>query len=68
MKKVTEELKALSLEELEEKIDSEKQVLQKLKFAHAVSPIENPMRIRAVRKYIAQLKTELRARQLAENI
>jgi len=33
-----------------------------LKFAHAISPIENPLRIRASRKEIAKLLTELSAK------
>lgn len=39
--------------------------IKKLKFAHAVSPLENPMTIRDVRKDLARVKTELRKRQLA---
>lgn len=66
MKKVTEELKALSIEELQAKIIAEKENLQKLRFAHAVTPIENPMKLRANRRFIAQLKTELKSRELAE--
>jgi large subunit ribosomal protein L29 len=37
-----------------------------LKFAHAVSAIENPLRIKAARKLIARLNTELSARKNAE--
>lgn len=59
------EVKALSLEEVNGKIAAEKENLRKLKFAHAISPIENPMKIRVSRKVIAQLETELRSRQLA---
>ncbi|HHL51847.1 MAG TPA: 50S ribosomal protein L29 [Flammeovirgaceae bacterium] len=43
---------------------SEKEILQKLKFAHAISPIENPMKIRATRRLIARLYTALRQKQL----
>ena len=53
------EIKALSAQQLHEQISAEKQQLQKLTFAHAVSPIENPMRIRESRKLIARLYTEL---------
>jgi large subunit ribosomal protein L29 len=38
--------------------------IKKLKFAHAVSPLENPMTIRDVRKDLARTKTELRKKQL----
>lgn len=54
-----EEIKALSAEQLREQITAEKDRLLKLKFAHAISPIENPMRIRENRKLIARLNTEL---------
>jgi large subunit ribosomal protein L29 len=54
-----QEIKALSVDQLNEQISAEKQQLQKLTFAHAVSPIENPMRIRESRKLIARLYTEL---------
>lgn len=57
------ELNGLSMEDLTSKIKEEKELLQKLKFAHALSPIENPMRIRVARKYVAQLLTELSARR-----
>ncbi|MDL5050241.1 50S ribosomal protein L29 [Oscillatoria amoena NRMC-F 0135] len=57
------EIKALSVNELTEKIASEKEALRKMKFAHKVSAIENPMRISQTRKLIARLKTELRAKE-----
>jgi large subunit ribosomal protein L29 len=60
------EIKELSEQELVEKIQSEKEAMQRLKFAHAISAIENPMKIRATRRLIAQLKTELRAREIAK--
>lgn len=53
------EIKSLSVDELNEKIVMEQDSLQKLQFAHAISPIENPMKIRHTRKLIARLKTEL---------
>ncbi|MES2730276.1 MAG: 50S ribosomal protein L29 [Bacteroidota bacterium] len=53
------DIRALSSEALKEQIAAEKETLQRLKFAHAVSPIENPMRIGAARKLIARLHTEL---------
>lgn len=56
------EIKALSLEELQEKVIQEQENLQRLKFAHATNPIENPMKIRVNRKLIAKIQTELTAR------
>lgn len=58
------EIKGLTLVELNEKIGSEQESLRKLKFAHQVSAIENPMKIKETRKLIARLKTELKAKEL----
>jgi large subunit ribosomal protein L29 len=58
------EIKALSAAELKDKISGEREALRKLKFAHRVSAIENPMRINSTRKLIAKLSTELRAKEL----
>ena len=58
------DIKALSLAELKEKIGSEKETLRKMKFAHQVSAIENPMKMKETRKLIARLKTELRAKEI----
>ncbi len=55
----TEDLKGLSVSDLRTELGAEQDRLLKLKFAHAVSPIENPMRIRESRKRIARLNTEL---------
>ncbi len=54
-----EEIKGLSIDELKSNIAEQKEQLRKLKFAHAVSEIENPMKIRVTRKTIARLNTEL---------
>jgi large subunit ribosomal protein L29 len=56
------EIKKLSVEELKEKLKGEMESLQKMKFAHAISPIENPMKIREAKKLIARLNTELTAK------
>ncbi|MCP4520617.1 MAG: 50S ribosomal protein L29 [Cytophagales bacterium] len=56
------EIKALTVEQLAEKVKEEASALQKMKFAHAVTPLENPMQIRQSRKLIARLKTELTAK------
>lgn len=60
------EIKSLSIDELQERIVSEKENLQKLKFAHAISPIENPMKIRDVKRLIARMNTELSIKQLSK--
>jgi large subunit ribosomal protein L29 len=57
------EIKGLNLAELKEKLGGEQETLRKLKFAHKVSAIENPMKIREVRKLIAKLKTEVTVKE-----
>ena len=56
-------LKEMSEADLKSKIEEDELRIKKLKFAHAVSPLENPMNIRGVRKDLARLKTELRKKQ-----
>ncbi|HUR11293.1 MAG TPA: 50S ribosomal protein L29 [Flavitalea sp.] len=58
-------LKDLSDTDLKSRILEDEQRLKKLEFAHAISPLENPMSIRAIRKDLARLKTELQKRVLA---
>ncbi len=60
------EIKALNFDELKQKLSSEQEAYRKLKFAHEISPVENPMKIRDTRKLIARLQTELRAKELAK--
>ncbi len=58
------DIRALSEAELKEKIGTEREALRKLQFAHQVSAIENPMKIRETRKLVARLNTELKAKEL----
>lgn len=60
MKKV--DYSGQSVEQLQQAIVVEKDRMQKLKFAHAITPLENPIRIKASRREIARLMTELNAR------
>ncbi|RPH02156.1 MAG: 50S ribosomal protein L29 [Amoebophilaceae bacterium TMED152] len=53
------ELRALSADELNKKLVIEKENLEKLIFSHAATPIENPMKIKVARKFIARIKTEI---------
>jgi len=57
-------LKTMSEQDLKSRITEDELRIKKLKFAHAVSPLENPMTIRDVRKDLARTKTELRKKQL----
>jgi large subunit ribosomal protein L29 len=61
------DIKGLSVAELKEKIGAEKEALRKLQFAHQISSIENPMKLRATRKLIAKLNTALTEKVKAEN-
>ncbi len=62
------EIIELSLEELTARLKEEKTALNKLKFAHAVSPIENPNVIKAARKTIARISTEITKRKNAAKL
>ncbi|HEV3411987.1 MAG TPA: 50S ribosomal protein L29 [Puia sp.] len=52
-------LKDLNEVDLKARIQEDELRMKKLEFAHAISPLENPMSIRALRKDIARLKTKL---------
>ncbi len=56
-------VKEMKAEDLKSRIQEDELRLKKLSFAHAVSPLENPMTIRGVRKDLARLKTELKNKQ-----
>jgi large subunit ribosomal protein L29 len=60
MKKLN--VKDLSTGDLREKLSEERSTYTKLKMNHAVSPVENPLKIRATRRNIARFETELRQR------
>jgi large subunit ribosomal protein L29 len=53
-------IQGLNEQDLQARIKEDEQRLKKLEFAHAISPLENPMSIRTLRKEIARLKTELK--------
>jgi large subunit ribosomal protein L29 len=57
-------IRELTTGEIIERLDEEKRQLTKLKLNHAVSPLENPNKIKAYRKTIARLVTEMRRRAL----
>ena len=60
-----EDIKQMNNKELHATLREERKQLQKLKFNHAVSPIENPTKIRIGRKTVARLLTEINARSSA---
>ena len=57
-------IRELTTGEIIERLDEEKKQLTKLKLNHAVSPLENPNKIKTYRRTIARLETELRKRIL----
>lgn len=59
-------IKELSTDDLVDRLEEEKKQLTKLKLNHAVSPLENPNKIKAYRKTIARIHTELRKRGTEE--
>ena len=60
-----EDIKELTNEELVEKIKDERTRLQKLRFNHTVSSLDNPLVLRSIRRDVARLITELHRRQTA---
>ena len=58
------DIKDLSVDDLTEKLQEQKSVLNKFKLSHAVSPLENPSQLKVVRRTIARINTELRKRVL----
>ena len=60
-----EEIRELSIPELQAKIEDSEKAYRELKVAHAISPIDNPAKITADRSEIARMKTILREKQIA---
>ena len=60
----TREIKELNNQEILERIEAQNEQLVRLKLNHAISPLDNPLQIKEVRRTIARLATELRQREL----
>ncbi len=58
------EIRELTTEELAERIQTEVGKYNQMKLNHAVTPLENPSQIKAARRDIARMKTELHQREL----
>ena len=58
------DIRDLSVEDLQEKLDSLKKQYTDLKINHTVSPLENPIQLRVLRKTVARIATELTNREL----
>ena len=62
----TSELREMTSAELETKLQSLKEELFNLRFQLAINQLDNPMRISAVKKDIARVKTVIRQHELSE--
>jgi large subunit ribosomal protein L29 len=58
------EIKNLSAAELQEQLSQLKKTYTDLKNAHAISPIQNPLQLRSLRRSVARFQTELTKREL----
>ena len=57
------EIVKLSKEDLQDKLSEFQKKLEDLKMTHAISPLENPLQIRTVRRVVARLKTALATKE-----
>ena len=60
------EIKEMTTKEILEKVELEKGLLAKTRLNHAISPLENPSKIKQTRKDIARMLTVLREREINE--
>ena len=60
------DLSSYTTEELKAQLEEKQELLKRMKFDHAISPIENPSKIRMARKEIARMLTELKSRSLTK--
>ena len=64
MKQNEQILKDIPDQELQEKLEQEREKLIKMKMSHSVSPLENPMTIKYARRSVARILTEISSRKL----
>jgi large subunit ribosomal protein L29 len=62
----TSEIKELSTSDLLERVDTERTMLVRMKLNHAITPLDNPQKVKDVKLTIARLLTELRKRELSK--
>lgn len=55
----------MSDEDIRMKISDDRENLRRMRFNHAISPLDNPMSLRSLRREIARLNTELNVRAAA---
>ena len=58
------EVREFDTKDLQEKLETEVVKYNQMKLNHAISPLQNPSEIKATRRTIARMKTELRSREL----
>jgi large subunit ribosomal protein L29 len=58
------EIKELSLADLQEKLGVLNKNYNDLKMAHTITPLENPLQLRSLRRTVARIATELTKREL----
>jgi len=58
----TREIKELTNQEIAERLQNEQAHLIRIKMNHAISPLDNPMQIKTVRRTIARIHTEISKR------
>ena len=61
------DVRALSIEEVQERIREEEEQLVELKFRHAIAQLENPMILREKRRFLARLRTILKEQAAKDN-
>ena len=62
----TSEIRELSTPDLIERIDTERTMLVRMKLNHAITPLDNPQKMKEVKVTISRLLTELRSREIKE--
>ena len=62
------EIREKTVAELKETLESLKKELFHLRFQDAINQLENPMRISAVKKDIARVKTILREKEIQDSV
>ena len=60
------EIRELTVKELEERIETEKNLLIKQKLNHAISPLDNPQKIKEARRNVARMMTVLSEKKKSE--
>ena len=56
----------LTTEEIRDKVKEERSSYVKLKMAHSVSPLDNPLKLKASRRLIGRMETELKKRSMQQ--